>query len=47
MCFSADDLNATIQREKKKRELVQVEANIQRIALQLKVAPVGHASSIS
>ncbi|XP_024398175.1 enhancer of polycomb-like protein 1 [Physcomitrium patens] len=27
------------EREKKKRELVQVEANIQRIALQLKVAP--------
>ena len=47
MCFDAYDIVVIVQREKKKRELVQVEANIQRIELRLKVGQVGLASTFS
>lgn len=47
VCVGANDIFSTVQREKIKRELVQVESNIQRLEMSSKVGQVDHASTYS
>ena len=46
-CFDVNSIVVTVQRERKKRELVQVEANIQRLEFRLRVGQVRHDSTLS